>query len=74
MAINDEITITWNPPAAADLEYDEARRRFRGVRLREISSPLAQCSDCRGSGKYVGLAVVEVCRGCGGSGLSQSNL
>ncbi len=26
------------------------------------------CSDCGGSGKYVGLTVVEPCRACGGTG------
>jgi hypothetical protein len=32
------------------------------------------CLDCKGSGKYVGLQVVEPCRACGGSGSDPSAL
>ncbi|HUG93310.1 MAG TPA: hypothetical protein VML55_20890 [Planctomycetaceae bacterium] len=28
------------------------------------------CPDCGGSGRYVGLSLVENCRACGGSGLA----
>jgi DNA-binding NtrC family response regulator len=28
----------------------------------------AICPDCRGSGRYVGLTVIESCRACGGTG------
>ncbi len=27
-----------------------------------------QCTDCKGTGKYTGLLVVEVCATCGGRG------
>jgi len=32
------------------------------------SSPNISCPDCKGSGQYVGLTVVEPCRRCRGSG------
>lgn len=32
------------------------------------------CPDCRGSGKYIGLNVVEPCLGCGGSGQQRRKL
>lgn len=32
---------------------------------------MPHCSDCRGSGRYVGLNVVEPCAACGGSGQQQ---
>lgn len=28
----------------------------------------APCPDCRGTGSYAGLATVETCRTCGGTG------
>ncbi|MBW3596484.1 MAG: hypothetical protein KY475_04320 [Planctomycetes bacterium] len=35
---------------------------------RRKSESRAVCPECGGSGKYVGLTVVEACRGCGGTG------
>ncbi|MEK6235667.1 MAG: hypothetical protein N2C14_13240, partial [Planctomycetales bacterium] len=37
-------------------------------RAREVILELRCCPDCKGSGQYVGLSVVESCRRCAGSG------
>lgn len=43
----------------------------RGSRIDFAVSPagqVQQCPECRGTGRYVGLLIVEDCTACGGSG------
>lgn len=41
------------------------------VALTAVAAPPAEeksCDSCRGSGRYVGLSIIEPCTSCGGSG------
>ena len=50
-------------PAEFDL-LEETDSRF----VYEMRSASETCPDCGGTGKYVGLNIVEECPKCGGSG------
>ena len=50
-------------PASISLMYHGIGPRRQEFRIRAKA-----CPDCRGSGKYVGLATVENCDRCGGYG------
>jgi hypothetical protein len=45
--------------------------RSSGDRLVFVLADSGVCSECGGSGEYVGLNAVETCGGCGGSGREQ---
>lgn len=57
-------------PDSYHLKIDD--RTSRGGHIEVVlwaSAPVRRpCPACGGSGKYVGLAVVETCRTCGGAG------
>ena len=46
------------------------RRRREFILYPKVARTL--CPECRGTGKYVGLSVVEDCRACGGSGRAEA--
>lgn len=55
-----------------DFEPDPQSNRWNRLELRLVKPNRSQggkpCPDCGGTGKYVGLDVVETCATCGGSG------
>jgi hypothetical protein len=48
------------------LRMDETAR-IEAVGLSRDLCP--DCADCRGSGKYVGFAIIEACQSCAGRGI-----
>jgi hypothetical protein len=57
-------------PYAVVLEEQQSSLDRVVVRL---TTPAA-CGECGGSGKYVGLNLVEACKGCDGTGVAAAEL
>ena len=53
-------------PASCYVAVERTTNRI--VFRKGVSEPTGPCPDCGGSGRYVGLIVVEPCRTCRGSG------
>ena len=50
-------------PGAVEAEYDAATLTHMEFRV-----PAGPCPDCKGTGRYVGLAATEPCQTCKGFG------
>lgn len=54
----------------SDVRFPRAVHKRSGETVILALGPDTPCPDCRGTGSYAGLATVETCRTCGGTGVS----
>jgi hypothetical protein len=54
---------------ARDIVIDSGACRDGHLEFIVVTTEQETCPDCRGSGQYVGLSVIESCQTCKGTGL-----